>query len=555
MKFLTIEDLYNFCKTNNFQNFNSKDFNGKSIIVQSIETFEVSNKAKDGLLPVKLKACHIGKNLNTSSINKEVMEANKNSFKGRPILGAIYKTDTGEFEFRGHDMTINNDGEVEYIEQPIGVISEIEDPYLEYDKEQDKTYLMVSGNIFEDYSHASEILQRRRTCKCSVELAVDEFSWDCDEECLSIDNFTFRGVTILGTLQDGITEVQEGMKGSKITIDDFSSKNNSMFSTDTKLIETLEKLNDTLSSFNNINFNTKGVESSMNHFEELLEEYGVTIEDIDFEYENLSDEELDAKFEECFKCKKKCEADESGEDSGDETDPESTSEDPEVSDTPAPAEPSGESEKPEVSDDDKSKKNKYSLDDNGNMSVTYQISHDDIRNGLYNLLFAEEGTGWPWIIDVYDDHFIYADDKYYKRKYTRDGDNIALAESKVEVFSEWLTAEERNALDTLKSDYAALKEFKSNYDKETERTEKETVLNSAEYSAIRELDEFKELCANMDKYSLDEVKTKADLIFAAMAKKQFSTENVEKNHSIGININKKKTKSNSPYGGLFDDEE
>ena len=494
MKFLTLEDLYNFCKKNNFQHFNSKETDNTPLIVQSIETFEVSDNSKDGLLPVKLKSCHIGQNRNKSKINEDVMTKHMSSFKGRPILGAIYKTDSGEYEFRGHDMTINEDGEIEYIEQPIGVISEIEEPYLEYDEDEDKTYLMVSGNVFEDYSHASEILKRHKTCKCSVELAIDEMSWSVDDDCLSIDVFTFRAVTVLGYEQDGITEIQEGMKGSKITIGDFSEKTNSVFSTESKLIETLDKLNNTLSSFNNINFNMKGVECKMNHFEELLEAYGITMEDIDFEYENLSDEELDAVFEEHFKCKKKkCEAeDEDGDEN--ETDSESNPEESEASDTPAPpAEP----EVPEVSDDDESKKTKYSLDDNGNMSVTYQISHDDIKNGLYNLLFAEEGTGWPWIIDVYDDHFIYADDKYYKRKYTRDGDNITLAESKVEVFSEWLTSEEREAIETLKSEYATLKEFKLNHDKSVERTEKKNVLNSTEYSVICELDEFKELRAKI----------------------------------------------------------
>lgn len=535
MKFLTLEDLCNFCKTNNFQKFSSKDFDGKPLIVQSIETFETVSNAKDGLLPVKLKACHVGKNRNKSSISEDVMKSYMTSFKGRPILGAIYKTDTGEFEFRAHDMTINNDGDIEYIEQPIGVISEIEEPYLEYDKEMDKTYLMVSGNIFEDYSPAAEILQRRKTCKCSVELAVDEFSWNCDEECLTIESFSFRAVTVLGYQQDGVTEIQEGMEGSKITIEDFSSKNNSVFSTNDKLIDTLERLNQTLSSFNIKNFNTKGAENEMNHFEELLEQYGITVEDVDFEYENLSDEELDALFEEHFKCKKKkCEADEEPEG---ESDP--TLDDDFSSDTDESVEP----------------EQKYSVSENGDMTINYAISHDDIRNGIYNLLYAEEECGWPWIISVYDDHFIYVDDKYYKRKYTRDGDNITLSESKVEVFSEWLTAEERTALETLQSDYSALKEFKANYDKSVVKAEKEAVLNSEEYSAICELDEFKELYSKIDDYSVDEIKVKADLIFASMAKKQFAMDNDAKKSYIGVNINKKSTKSDSPYGGLFDNED
>ena len=195
------------------------------------------------------------------------------SFKGRPILGSIFKADTGEYEFHSHDMEIDEEGNVEYIEQPVGVISQVKEPYLEYDKENDKTYLMVEGHIFEDYSKAAEILQRHKTCKCSVEIAVDEMNWNADENYLSIDSFTFRGVTVLGYEQDGKTAIEEGMKGSKITIEDFSEKN-SMFTQDcqNKLLDTLEKLNTTLSAFQNKDYEQKGVKEEMNKLANLMEE-------------------------------------------------------------------------------------------------------------------------------------------------------------------------------------------------------------------------------------------------------------------------------------------
>ena len=50
-------------------------------------------------------------------------------------------------------------------------------------------------------------------------------------------------------MNDGTTEIQEGMKGSKITIDSFSEEKNSMFAVNyqDKLVEVLDKLNTTLS--------------------------------------------------------------------------------------------------------------------------------------------------------------------------------------------------------------------------------------------------------------------------------------------------------------------
>ena len=62
-------------------------------------------------------------------------------------------------------------------------------PYLKYDEKEDKTYLHVNGHIFTEYSKAAEILERRRTCKCSVEIAVEELSYNCDEDYLSIDKY------------------------------------------------------------------------------------------------------------------------------------------------------------------------------------------------------------------------------------------------------------------------------------------------------------------------------------------------------------------------------
>ena len=223
-KFYTMDDLLLFCKNNKFSHFSSEEY-GAPLVIQSFETFEVEeDNDNKGLLPVKLAACHIGRNRNGSAISEENMNKYKDTFKGRPILGSIIKLDSGEYDFHSHDMELveTEDGvEVNYIEQPVGVISQLDDPYLEYDEKEDKTYLMVKGNVFEDYSKAAEILQRKQRCKCSVEIAVEEMSFQAKENCLSIDKFYFTGVTILGSEPDG-TEIQEGMAGSNITIDSFS---------------------------------------------------------------------------------------------------------------------------------------------------------------------------------------------------------------------------------------------------------------------------------------------------------------------------------------------
>ena len=538
-KFYTIDDLYKFCKENRFEFFSSEQ-QGAPLIVQSFGTFEADNSAADGLMAVKLKSCHTGKNRNNSGITDDNMNKYKHTFKGRPILGAIYKTDTGEYEFRAHDMKIVEDGEdidIEFIEQPIGVISQTEEPYLEFDEDEDKNYLMVSGTIFSDYSKAAEILERRRTCKCSVEIAVEELSYNCDEDYLSIDKFRFSGVTILGYEQDGVTEIQEGMKGSKITIDDFSVKKNSMFTADCqeRLIETLEKLNTTLESFSNkTNADEKGGEKVMGKFEELLAKYGKTVDEVTFEYENLSDEELEVAFEEAF-----------GE-IEEETEP---VEEPVVEETIVEESAEEVVEEPEetvVEEPVEQSEEKFVL--------KYELSHDDIRSALYALLSAEsdERYYYAWIIEVFDNK--YEENKFYRQGYTKDGDTVALVDNKVEVFNEWLSKEERDALDALKADYAILKEFKNNYDAAEIRAQKDAIFAREEYSVLADNKEFESLIADAEKFSVEEISIKADLIFAAHMRStmEFSSNesNAKKPQTLAFNLNKKEPKKGR-YGNLF----
>lgn len=568
--FYTIDDLYKFCKENNFSKFSSKEHGNKPLVLQSIESFEADN-SHDGLLDVKLKACHIGVNRNGSAISEDTMKKYMSSFKGRPILGSIFKADTGEYEFHSHDMEIDEEGNVEYIEQPVGVISQVKEPYLEYEEEHDKTYLMVEGHIFEDYSRAAEILQRHKTCKCSVEIAVDEMSWNADENYLSIDKFSFRGVTALGFTQDGVTPIAEGMEGSKITIEDFSEKN-SMFAQDyqNKLLDTLEKLNTTLSAFQNNDFEQKGVKEEMNKLETLMEEYSATMEDIDFEVEGLNDDELAAAFEEHFGKSQFDEGDDAADDgstdtsstdtsdtgSGTGTDP-SESEGSETTDPEPQDDPKEEDEPEPVTDDDDSKgKKKYSIDENGDMTLTWQISHEDIRNSLYNLMAAE--GEYPWIVNTYDNSFIYQsweDGRFYKRGYSVDGDNVALGDDVVEVFSEWLTQEEKDAIAALKADYAKLKEFKESAELAEVNAKKDAIFEREEYSVLADDTAFAELKKNAEKYSVEEVEEKAKVIFAdyVMQKGQFALEHKdEKKPTKKVGVNFDKPAKKKAYGNLFD---
>lgn len=544
-KYYTLDDLYQFCKNNNFSHFSAKE-SGGPIIVQSYGEFEANVEATQGLVPVTLQACHTELNRNLSFISEDTMTKALPSFANKPILGYIHQLDDGTYDFYTHNVSYvedenTDDGmRIEYDERPIGVVPESCNAHLEYDEEKDKNYVVVTGYIYEDYGNrAVDIIKNNGgKTKVSVEIAVNEMSYNAKEGYLNIDDMYFMGVTCLGKTPDGEI-VQEGMEGSNLKLDNFSAKENSMFSADIsdKIVDLLSNINEKIDNLSNTKFNEKGVENKMNHFEELLEKYGKTVEDIDFDYENMTDEELDAKFAELFETVVVEGEDQDGDDSEGAVVVNNDGDEPS-------GEPAVDAVEPVVETHE----------------IKYELSHDDVRYALYNLIAAksEDDYYYTWIAEVYDNKFVYEDyreNKFYRQKYTKDGDNIALDGDPVEVFSEWLSKEEKDALDALKSDYAALKEFKETYDADKTNAEKVSALESAEYAEIKDSDEFKALASDMGKYSVEEIKVKADLLFAAAMKKKFSFEahTEKKPNSVGINFSAEPDKKKQAYAGLFDD--
>lgn len=298
----------------------------------------------------------------------------------------------------------------------------------------------------------------------------------------------------------------------------------------------------------------------MNKFEELLDLYGLTSEEVEFEIDGLSDEDLEAKFVEVygdaeeFKKKKKC-SDENEDESADEDFAGCGKKKKKCSD-----------EDDEESNDEDfagcGKKKKRCAVNTENNTVEFELSHDDIRMALYGLLESTlDENSYVWVCEVYDNYFIYQketygdegyDYKYYKQSYSKNEDNVELSGDPVEVFSTFVTESEKTALDMIRSQYEELKAFKDNVEKQELKVQKDAILESAEYAEIKDSEEFKALVADAEKYSVDELKVKADLIFAAAMKKKFNFEAKPEKKSVGINFNAKPNKKKQAYAGLFD---
>ena len=555
-KILTLNNLYQFyLNKNETITFSAKE-SGKPIVVTTNGFFEADEGDMPGMLKLKLKVCHTETNRNGSHISKENMKKAMPTLKYRPILAYIHELEDGTKDFYGHNIEIkeneNGESEIIYTEKQVGCFT-ADNPWLEYDENMDKTYVMAYAVIPEEYTETADIIRRKKGTKVSCELFINELSYNAKEKYLDLTDFIFGGCTLLGCDEDG-NEIGEGMLGSRADIEDFCHKE-PKFAYEEKMIEILEKLNTTLSNLNTNTIQKGG--NKMNKFEELLEKYGKTIDDIEFEYSNMTDEELEAKFAELF--------DGEGDVASDSENGETVTSDAEGDDDAGDVTPVVEDVDPVtdpiIEDDD--------VDDATppqkkieNHTIKYELSHDDIRYALYGLLNAlsEDGYCMAWIAEVYDDKFIYedyAEGKCYRQKYSKDNDNVAFEGDPVEVFSEWLSKEEKDALDALKADYSMLKSFKEQYDAAELKAQKTDVLESVEYAEIKDSDEFKALVADVDKYSVEELKIKADLMFAASMKKKFSFEakKPEKKHAVSVDLNAKPNKKKEAYGGIFANKE
>ena len=528
---MSIDELYKFCLKNNFAHFDSNEF-GKELMVRMNGNFEKTSKDEDkhkeSLTPFVSRAFHDHVNLNKSEISETSFSENVPSANFRPILAHICTNSDNELDFGSHDyyVTTDKDGndKVVYEEQPIGVIDGTK-TVIEYDENAGVNRAVLHGYLYDEYCQdAIEILNRRGTVDCSIELCIRELSFNNVNKTLLLDDFYVSGLTLLSK------DVLPGMAGSNFKIEDFAiNAETATFSTDKKLVETLEKLTNILEGFD-INRNSKkgGTNNDMTKFEELLAKYGKTVEDVTFDYAGMSNEELEAKFAEVFK--------DDNSDNGESGEPSKDGE--------------GFSKPEENTDKDFSKGELF--------NKLFEISFDEIRYALNALCsIYRNDSEWCYVSQIYEDYFIMEDwdsNKFYKQSYTKDGDNVTLSGERIEMFAMLLTESEKISIEEMRSNYATLKEFKDNAEKNELHAKREKILASEKYEAVSETEAFKELVKNMDNYSLEDLEKEAKIIFADNLNIEtfaLRAENVQKKSGVKMFANMEKSKKDNRYGNLF----
>ena len=576
-KLLTIDDLYSFYLEQNKTCKFSSEESGYQLSVQVPAYFEVSDEEDDTLLFCTVKLMHSGENRNHSNVTDEALTKAAKGLAYKPILANFMEytdEETGETlkDFTSHDMIINDDGTATYLEKQVGCFT-ADEPYFEVEEETGHNFLYGICAIPREYTDTCSIIERKNGTKISVELAVNSMEFDASKKVLNLTDVVILGATLLGKDPKTLKDVGEGMKNARLDIADFSTKNNSIFA-DYKnqmieLQERLEKLetacfNKDQNNGQNNNAEEGGNNKDMDKFNELLSKYGKTAEDIDFEYEGLTDEELEAKFEEVFG-EKKPEEDDNSDDNGSD------------------GEPSDEGEGSSDTEDDTDtgvkednacgggsgstkKKKKNAEEPVEDMVRTFTVSHEDIRYALYNLLdtVSMDDNDWYCITSVFDDYFVYESwngGKIFGQKYTKENDNVAFDGDRYELFREYITADEKAQLDDMRSNYSSIVEELDTYKSAEIYADKMTVFEDEAYTDYLETDEFKALMSKetVDKYSKEELAEKADATLGKFVKstKTFSyTENKTKKPIASVKVfsDVNKTRKPSRYGDLFKNE-
>ena len=543
--FITIDAFYDYLvKQGNSVKFSKNDFVGGSFVAVGLEgTLSFSqDTSKDGLVKTHLKAAHVGKNKNHSQITYSSMKKNLKSIKNRPILAYIHQLEVdGEQKnvFGWHAMHEGDNGEIVYDEIPVGHVPTDAKPELVYDADKDKEYIETDAYLYESYTKAPEILMDADgQCPVSVEIDVYDFSYDAKEKILNIDNFVFKGITILGYYEDG-SAVEPAMEGANISLLNFDVDKKATFEIDQN--------------------STKGGKNEMDLFEQLLQQYNVTVEDVTFDYENLTDEELKAKFEEMFGSKPEEETPDSNFDDGDSE----GSEDPDENDE----EDSEQSNDTIVQDEAplSSIKKNNSVNEN---TIVYSINDKEFSVSLNDKIYAlsvlvndaySENDNAYYNVVVYDKELVMVDcwnGTAYRQSYNERAGVFSLKGDRVPVHAIYVTDTEEQQLDDIRSKYSTMSEELAKYQKAEEDSRKEAIINSEDWEVISDSAEFAQIKEHISEYSADEIQNKCDALLLSFAKINSKKTHVAKDtnqHKFSLfRIPEGKSAEYKRYGNIFD---
>lgn len=239
-----------------------------------------------------LRICYTGKNRNNSFISREVIERNIKTIYNCPI---VCNYDRGTNTLGGHDMEIVHDSDgglrIVNITQPIGVIPESARVWFEDYEDED-------GSVHE-YLYADVLLWKRQEAykkikndgitAHSMEITVKQ--GESIDGVYHIGDFEFTAFALIG-----VEPCYESSALEMFSTNDFKQQLSEMMQ-DLKETFTTVKPSKEDDNIHSQNYSTKGGEKALEDKMNLVAQYGIDIEKLDFSIEDFTVEELTEKFE------------------------------------------------------------------------------------------------------------------------------------------------------------------------------------------------------------------------------------------------------------------
>lgn len=502
-KILTLEDLINYCKTNNFDHFNSNDV-GYQICVHVPAKFEKSDSEDDTLFFGNVLVFHTGINRNGSNVTEAAAKRAINNLAYKPVLANFCEID-GVKDFTSHDFEIDSDGAFIYQEKQVGCFTS-DKPYMKEDeKEKDRMNVYAKVAIPRQYTDAVEIIERKGGTDVSVELAVNELSWDGDSNVLVLSDITVMGLTLLGTNPDTGESVKPGMAGAHLQIEDFSVDNNSVVFDQSEFVAEItqaimEKLDDHIHNYGKEEAKLENMNEDTN--KDIVDEFTNEDEDVTSFDDSVGDTG-NAEFDD----------------------------DSDASDTPE-EEPFGTPDENVDNTDDgvlnngqqeqeSQKENKRTFTIN---NVNFEVSLSEIQWALYELVnntYGEADNDY-YSVEVYEGSKTVVmiglfTGRNYRQTYKVRNNVYSLTGDRIPVKAVFVTADEEAELDKMRSNYSVVIDKLEKYETEPQKMD---ILNSFDYLSIADQADFEEFkkVENHFNMTIDEVKAKADSMLLDYAK-------------------------------------
>lgn len=510
-----------------------------------------------------LRVCYAGENRNKSIIPKEAIEAAIPTMAYCPLV-ANYDVESDTIG--GHDVAfINTDDGLKMVNltDAVGVVPA--DPQWTWETvvEDDGTeheYLTTPAILWKRTPVYNK-LKKDGVSGQSMEIRVREGK--LNDGMFEVRSFDFTAFCLLG---EGVEPCFESAQVEMFSTDKLSMRLGEMMEDFKKQFSVIAASADDNKTPNGDDFSMKGGEGSLN-INELLQKYGLTMEDINFEIgEDMSAEEIEAKFAELAKKF----ADDDPAESGDNTEG-----DPDAGDD---ANDDDGNDDDDDSGDDSSDDDTPAEDDNDDapggtqrkkeFALTGEQLGSGIRDALRSVTYTDEWGEWCRYGYVdYDAQtgevyaYDYIDWNLYGFSFSMNGDNVVIdfdskkrkkfafvdfdmGEAQFDYKSIVASANER--FEALTNEVKQLREYKHNIEAAERKAQEDEVFakfpdlaDNAQFAALREN------CANM---SIEDIEDKCFAIRGRNVQMKFSQDTTK---PVRLPVEHNIKNADEPYGGVF----